>query len=219
MTASLLISVAVVDPLRIVRESLEVAFVRHSFSVFTYESAMEFKASCVNGRVHDVVVADVADSPTVAALVGLLDSLVPGRVLALFGEVKPQILRLVVAAGAAAVVSKNCSSDLLSSIVVDLAAGNSVPYEGRFITDDGPVTKSANPPSLSDNEVALLGEIVAGRNPGEIARTRNLAAKTINNQLALIARKLGAASATQAVIAAIRHGLLTTDSEIHRSAS
>lgn len=64
---------------------------------------------------------------------------------------------------------------------------------------------------LTGQELAVLRQIFAGKSNGEIALALNLAEPTVKAHVKGVFKKLGAADRTQAVLAALRRGLLRLD--------
>jgi DNA-binding NarL/FixJ family response regulator len=63
-------------------------------------------------------------------------------------------------------------------------------------------------PMLTKREVEVLKAIAQGENSKEIAETLHVSERTVRNHLANIYRKLGVHDRTQAVLYAVRHGLV-----------
>jgi DNA-binding NarL/FixJ family response regulator len=69
----------------------------------------------------------------------------------------------------------------------------------------------APPGALTDRERQLLLHLAAGRTTGQIAAALGVRPQTVKHRVAALRAKLGAADRTQAVLAALRRGLLALD--------
>ena len=85
----------------------------------------------------------------------------------------------------------------------------------RFSDVKTPVasTNGAHPPAaamaLSSREINVLSQVARGLSNKQIARKLGISDKTVRNHLSRIFRKLDAGNRTQAVMNAMRIGLLT----------
>jgi DNA-binding NarL/FixJ family response regulator len=61
---------------------------------------------------------------------------------------------------------------------------------------------------LTKREVEVLKAIAQGQNSEQIAETLHVSERTVRNHLANIYKKLGVHDRTQAVLYAVRHGLV-----------
>jgi DNA-binding NarL/FixJ family response regulator len=63
---------------------------------------------------------------------------------------------------------------------------------------------------LTKREVEVLKAIAQGQNTKHIAETLHVSERTVRNHLANIYKKLGVHDRTQAVLYAVRHGLVNS---------
>ena len=72
-------------------------------------------------------------------------------------------------------------------------------------------TSPTDPAGLTPREIQILRRIADGRNNREIAEELGITLGTIKNQVASAFRKLGARDRTQAVVLAIRAGVIQVE--------
>ena len=81
------------------------------------------------------------------------------------------------------------------------------------VTQQAPAVNGAHPPAvsfaLSGRELNVLGLVARGLSNKQIASKLGISDKTVRNHLSRIFRKLDAGNRTQAVMNAMRSGLLT----------
>jgi DNA-binding NarL/FixJ family response regulator len=181
------------------------------------------------------VVGEASDGSEAAALtaellpdVVLLDLVMPGvdglsaletlaeqgladRVLVVtsFGEYRSALPAL--RAGARGYISKDVDPAALATAVRAVAAGHVL--LGPQVTEalvaqagSGAATPGETQgPQLTAREREVLEQIAAGRSNREIARTLQLAEKTVKTHVSNILMKLGVADRTQAALWAVRH--------------
>jgi DNA-binding NarL/FixJ family response regulator len=63
-------------------------------------------------------------------------------------------------------------------------------------------------PAVSKRELTVLAEVAAGRSNKQIARRLGISQKTVRNHLSRIFHRLGVSNRTEAVMTAMRHGLM-----------
>lgn len=66
----------------------------------------------------------------------------------------------------------------------------------------------STPRGLTDRHVEILQQLALGCTPAEAADELGITVKTLNNHLGVVYRRLGARNVTQAVLTAIRRGLI-----------
>jgi DNA-binding NarL/FixJ family response regulator len=180
------------------------------------------------------VVGEAADGAEAAALtaellpdVVLLDLVMPGvdglaalemlaeqglaeraLVVTSFGEYRSALPAL--RAGARGYISKEVDPAALATAVRAVAAGHvllgpqvSAALVAQAVHGAGPVGQPG--PQLTAREREVLDLIAGGHSNREIARSLNLAEKTIKTHVSNILMKLGVADRTQAALWAVRH--------------
>lgn len=106
--------------------------------------------------------------------------------------------------GAAGALSKGLASTNLLNAIRDVAAGKTVisPEIKKNIAEHPPV------PQLTDRQVKILQAIADGSSNKEVADRLNIRIDSVQEHIAAIVRKLGAANRTEAVTIALRKHLL-----------
>ncbi|MGQ0743794.1 MAG: response regulator transcription factor [Acidimicrobiales bacterium] len=120
----------------------------------------------------------------------------------------PDTLALAIAAGAAAYLVKDCSID---DLVETIASVVDVAFAQNPITDGvAERTSAGREPRriLSDREAEVLQCIADGLSVTEVAARLFISTKTVKNHLAAAYAGLGARDRTQAVIRAVRLGIV-----------
>ena len=181
------------------------------------------------------VVGEASDGAEAAALtaellpdVVLLDLVMPGvdglsaletlaehgladraLVVTSFGEYRSALPAL--RAGARGYISKDVDPAALATAVRAVAAGHVLlgPQVAEALVAQavggGPVVGTAQGPQLTAREREVLEHIAAGRSNREIAKSLQLAEKTVKTHVSNILMKLGVADRTQAALWAVRH--------------
>jgi len=180
------------------------------------------------------VVADVADGESAIDLVGearpdvvVIDVSLPGRdgieVTRQLRQLYPEVgvvmltmfadevtVRDAFGAGAAAYLTKDCSTSEIVSTVKTVAEGASPDSEltRSYLKASRAAERSLPMFSLTRREVEVLQMLANGASNSRIAKALYIADKTVKNHLEHIYEKLGVESRTQAVAKAVRCGLV-----------
>ena len=143
-----------------------------------------------------------------------MDLDIPALVLTTFDD--DELVLDALRTGARGYLLKDVTVDQLSHAVRSLAAGGTL--IGPSITDrlirtirSGPSPRGASGPlteSLTDREIEVLRLIAEGYPNREIAKLLHLAEGTVKNHVSSVLMKLGARDRTNAVLRAIREGML-----------
>lgn len=161
----------------------------------------------------DVVVMDIA-LPGVSGIEALRRILVhePTARVLMFSMYEDAIfVRRALEAGAAGYLTKAAAPRVLVEAVGSIAAGR------RFLSPDIAQTLAWQPMSvqqssqdvLSAREFEVLKLLAEGCTLSEIAQQLRLNPKTVSNHQSMIRQKLGAETAAQLVLAAVRLGLIS----------
>lgn len=130
-------------------------------------------------------------------------------IIMLSGSVNPQIMRQVLARGAAGFVTKaSLSSDMLGVLRRVLDGEVYVPPEldtASGIPRLGPVGPECAP-QLTPRQEEVLLLLLDGRSNKDIGNTLQLSDETVKNHVSAILRGFGVRTRIQAVLAASRHG-------------
>jgi DNA-binding NarL/FixJ family response regulator len=139
------------------------------------------------------------------------------KVIMLTMHVDQEVISAALRAGASGYLVKDCSIDEITEAVQLAASGNvglstelaaSMLHEVRRIDSEEPFTSEANR-VVTSREEEVLQLIADGCSTGEVAEQLFISQKTVKNHLASIYQKLDARDRTQAVLRAVRMGIVS----------
>jgi DNA-binding NarL/FixJ family response regulator len=164
----------------------------------------------------DVVLMDI-NMPVmdgVAATREIRDLLPDTKVLILTVQADDLHVFRGIKAGASGYLLKDCTPDDLSRAIQTVHAGETImaPEIARKVLlafEDAHEEPSA--PTLTERETEIITAIARGRGNKQIARALNISEKTVRNHISNIYKKLHVYDRTQAVLYAIREGLVDVD--------
>ncbi len=145
----------------------------------------------------------------------LRHSVPEARVVILTMHGEEETVTQALRAGAVAYLLKDCSTDQVAQTLHAVAAGDtdlsadlarSLLAELPGPLDPGPMAAVAS--SLSQREVEVLQLFADGCSTVEVGQRLYISAKTVKNHLASIYEKLDARDRTQAVLTAVRMGII-----------
>lgn len=126
-------------------------------------------------------------------------------ILTMYGDATTR--REAVRAGAAAYLTKDCTTEELVGVIRRVAAGERVLVPETAGPLGGPGGRGREP-VLSPREVEVLQLLAQGASTSEMARRLYISAKTVKNHLSSIYEKVDARDRTQAVLAGQRLGIV-----------
>lgn len=135
----------------------------------------------------------------------------PTRMLALTMFTDHDTVTRAVAAGVSGYLPKNVRRDELVQAVRAVAEGKGFLHPDvtrPFLDRVGPLARNANIQPLSDREREVLEELAKGLATKDIAAALGLGEETVKSHLSRIYEKLRAGDRVQAVVIAMRHGLV-----------
>jgi DNA-binding NarL/FixJ family response regulator len=168
----------------------------------------------------DVVLMDIAmpKMDGITATRKIKDECPSINVLILSAYDDDQFVFKLLQAGAAGYLLKNCSSQQLVAAVRSIHHGESVlhPTIARKVLDRFLKRPAKSPDQnmysgLSEREIDLLKLMAKGLDNGDIANKLGLSLRTVQVHLRNIFQKLGVSSRIEAVLYALREGLVTLD--------
>ena len=144
-------------------------------------------------------------------------SIVPNtRVVMLTMHTDPETLSAALRAGAVGYLVKDCTTDEVAGAVRLAANGDTVlspQLAESLLAEVRRLNEPQHPVSeeriVSEREEEVLQLITDGGSTPEVAAKMYISQKTVKNHLASIYQKLGARDRTQAVLAAMRLGIVT----------
>jgi len=135
------------------------------------------------------------------------------EVIALTSVLEDSAVYGAMRAGAIGYLLKDTKADELCRAIKAAAAGQvqlSPPVAARLLREVPPPQHSE---PLTERETEVLQQLALGKSNKEIAATLVIAEKTTRTHVSNILAKLGVSSRTQAVLHAVRSGLVSLDSE------
>ena len=166
----------------------------------------------------DVVLMDVSMSTTDGVeACRQMRSIVPDTsVVMLTMHTDPETLSAALRAGAVGYLVKDCTTDEVAEAVRLAANGDTVlspQLAESLLAEVRRLNEPQHPVSeeriVSEREEEVLQLITDGGSTPEVAAKMYISQKTVKNHLASIYQKLGARDRTQAVLAAMRLGIVT----------
>jgi len=205
--------VLVADDHQLLRQALRRALEEAGLSVVGEAADGEEAIRLVEQVAPEVVVMDVTmpvlDGIQATRRVHAVRPDLPIVVLTMHGE--DGLRREAVAAGASAFLTKDCSLQEVVETVVTTAGGEvalSRDLATSILGELTPSGDSAVPSPLTKREEEVLQLIADGYSTSEVAQRLFISGKTVKNHLASIYDKLDARDRTQAVLSAVRIGII-----------
>lgn len=115
-------------------------------------------------------------------------------------------------AGAVGFVGKDCSFAEILNVVEGAVTGETWangPLAAAMLASAS--SAAASPGILSARQIEILQLVADGMNTAQVGRRMAISAKTVNNQLGAIYRRLETANLTHAVLRAVRLGIVRLD--------
>ena len=206
------IRLMLVDDHRMLRETLKRSMLDEGFDVVA-EASDGLEAVALAAEHHpDVVLMDVTmpEMDGVEATRRIMADVPTTRVVMLTMHADQDVIGSAIRAGAVGYLVKDCSFEEVAATVREAMSTETdvSPHlaatmlaEARNMTDDG-----AN--GVSKREIEVLQLIADGCSTPEVAAQLFISQKTVKNHLASIYAKLDARDRTQAVLQAVRMGIV-----------
>jgi DNA-binding NarL/FixJ family response regulator len=168
---------------------------------------------CVERLRPDVALVDVnlVGMDGLAAVREIEARNLPTRTMALTMFTDHDTVTRAVAAGVSGYLPKNVRRDELVQAVRAVAAGKGFLHPDvtrPFLERVGPLAVHAGIQPLSRREQEVLEHLASGKSTHEIAEALGLGDETVKSHLSRIYQKLKANDRVQAVVTAMRHGLV-----------
>ena len=176
----------------------------------TGEEAVEL---CLRAE-PDVVLMDLSmpGMGGISATRKLLGLLPRTQVLVLTVHTEDANLFQAIKAGAQGYILKDCTPEDLTSAIQSVHAGGTITSpdiaKKMITTFEGIRSNTELTPSLTEREIEVIKALAQGKSNKEIARDLDISEKTVRNHASNIYKKLHIFDRTQAVIYAVRHGLV-----------
>jgi len=222
------VTMVLADDHRMVRESLKRSFVEHGFTVVGEADDGRQAVKLTTELRPRLVVMDITmpQLDGISACEQILAVCPNTRVVILTMHHDEEMLARAIRAGASGFLVKDCSVDELITACRLAAAGETViapqlkPHllaqvrrsaQGQGVAPTGLKTEAKPAHRVTKRESEVLQLIADGCSTPEVANKLFISQKTVKNHLASIYQKLDARDRTQAVLRAVRLGIVTLD--------
>ena len=205
------IRILLVDDHCVVREGLRV-FLEHDPELLVVDEAEDGIEAVEKARQHrpDVVLMDliIPGIDGIAATSLIRYELPETEVVVLTSMLESSSVAGAIRAGAIGYLLKDARSDALRSAIKAAAAGQIQlsPQVSAYLLRE--IREPENPDQLTERELDVLRLLAQGYANKEIAATLHVAEDTVKTHVRHILMKLGVQSRTQAMLAAMRLGLV-----------
>ena len=208
--------VLLADDHRMLRDSLRRSLEEHGFDVVGEAADGAEAVRLTEALAPDVVLMDVS-MPLLDGVEATrqVSRMIPRpQVVMLTMHADGDVMARAIQAGAVGYLVKDCSIDDVVATVRLAASGESVLSPGLASSMLADVKKAApgrgngEPPVISAREEEVLQLVADGLSLPEVAGALYISVKTVKNHLASIYAKLDARDRTQAVLRAVRMGII-----------
>ncbi len=204
------------DDHRMLREGLSRSMSEHGFDVVGGARDGVEAVSMANSLKPDVILMDVSmpEMDGVEACRQIRDSGAESRVVMLTMHADQEVLANAIRAGACGYLVKDCSTEEIADAVHMASNGDTALSPQLAASMLNEVRKLDQAPTREDRVVTkreeeVLQSIADGCSTSEVAEQMYISQKTVKNHLASIYQKLDARDRTQAVLQAVRMGIVS----------
>jgi two-component system response regulator DegU len=209
------IRIVLADDHRMLRETLRRSLTDEGFDVVGEAANGDEAFRQTERHRPDIVLMDVTmpEVDGIAATRRIVDAWPETRVVMLTMHATPDVVRRAIDAGATGYLTKDCSANEIVTTLTAAAAADATMSPGlaRGLLDQARqlLPNHDDPdPIITRREVEVLQAIADGFSPSEVASNLYISQKTVKNHLASIYQKLDARDRTQAVVNAMRMGII-----------
>ncbi len=207
------------DDHRMLREGLRRSMADEGFDVVGEASNGREAVDAARILAPDVVLMDVSmpDLDGVGAVRALHAEAPQVRVVMLTMHADADIVAAALEAGACGYLVKDCSIEEIAEAVrlaVDGDTAISPQFAASMLAEGRRLDHEPDPPAervISVREAEVLQLVADGCTTSEVAGTLFISQKTVKNHLAAVFQKLDAHDRTQAVVRAVRMGIIRLD--------
>lgn len=215
------VTLVLADDHTMLREGLRRSLEAEGFRVLAEAKDGEEAVRLALEHVPDVVLMDVSMPVMdgVEATRAIVGARVSTAVVMLTMHADQEVLARAVRAGAAGYLVKDCTTDEIIRTVRQAANGETAltpELAASMLTEvqrlpPEPVTGTDPEPVVTRREEEVLQLIAEGASTTEVAEQLFISVKTVKNHLASIYHKLDSRDRTQAVLRAVRMGIIRLD--------
>jgi DNA-binding NarL/FixJ family response regulator len=208
----------VADDHPLIREGLRLSLTGQGFDVVAEAEDGQSAVDLTLEHRPDIVVMDIGmpELDGLEATRRILSKRPAARVLVLTGHDDEQMREAARAAGAKAFVVKSASTQEITDAVRALARGESpiggctgpATHRGSAYVDRSFLNARLQDPVLTKREKEVLQQFANGRSTVEVAKGLTISQKTVKNHLTSIYQKLNVRDRTEAVMLAVRMGVI-----------
>ncbi len=205
------------DDHKMLREGLRRSMIERGFAVVGEARDGGEAVDLAAALRPDVILMDVSmpDIDGVEATRQIKERFPAMRIVMLTMHADQDILAEAIRAGASGYLVKDCSTDEIASAIETVASGEtalSPRLAASMLAEVRRQEAEANTARIiTKREEEVLQHIADGCSTPEVAEKLFISQKTVKNHLASIYQKLDARDRTQAVLAAVRMGIVTLD--------
>jgi two-component system response regulator DegU len=207
------------DDHRMLREGLRRSMTEHGFDVVGEASDGAEAVDMAGDLMPDVILMDVTmpelDGVEATRLVKAANPAV--RVIMLTMHADQEVLAAAIRSGASGYLVKDCSTEEIADAIRSAVSGETTLSPALAASMLNEVRKLDAPEAAEEDRVVTKREeevlqlIADGCSTPEVAERLYISQKTVKNHLASIYQKLDARDRTQAVLQAVRMGIVSLD--------
>jgi len=198
------------DDHRMLRETLKRSMLDEGFEIAGEASDGQEAVELVLERQPDVILMDVTmpEMDGVEATRRIIEQRPESRIVMLTMHADQDVIAAAIRAGAVGYLVKDCSFEEVAATVREAYAGDVSPQIAASMLKEARGLADEAESVITKREIEVLQLIADGCATPEVAEKLFISQKTVKNHLASIYAKLDARDRTQAVLQAVRMGIV-----------